>query len=183
MGANYRTSVWDDPAKIAKLRELWERGVSASLIAAQIGGVTRNAVLGKAFRLRLPMRVAVVRKAWTRPTRRKGPERRRETLHLVPKPRKSRLAELLCEPLPAAAPDDVARLTLMDLEREHCRWPVGDPKDAGFGFCGCRAYAGLPYCETHVRRAYTPATLKTEPGPSFNVSIRQRRPAREMADA
>lgn len=172
------------PERTDKLKTLWNKGISASLIAGQLGGVSRNAVLGKAFRLKLPMRVAVVRKAWTAPQRRKGPERRREMALLMPKGKpKSKLAELLAEPLPPPDVSDVARVSLADLERHHCRFPVGDPKLADFGFCGCRPFPGSVYCEAHARRAYTPATLRTEPGPSFNVSIRNRTPNRELVDA
>ena len=166
------------PERTDKLKTLWNKGISASLIAGQLGGISRNAVLGKAFRLKLPMRVAVVRKAWP------APQRRREMALLMPKGKpKSKLAELLAEPLPPPDVSDVARVSLADLERHHCRFPVGDPKLSDFGFCGCRPFPGSVYCEAHARRAYTPATLKTEPGPSFNVSIRQRRPARELINA
>ena len=168
------------PERTDKLKTLWNKGISASLIAGQLGGVSRNAVLGKAFRLKLPMRVAVVRKAWTAPQRRKGPERRRETILLMPKAKpKSKLAELLAEAIPPPAENDVARVSLMDLERHHCRWPVGEPTQ---GFCGCKPYPGLPYCEPHARRAFTPVALKPK-GPSFDVNIKKRWSERSLVDA
>lgn len=166
------------------LKTLWNKGYSASIIADMLGGVSRNAVLGKAFRLKLPMRVPSQRKAWTAPQRRKGPERRRETILLMPKGKpKSKLAELLAEPLPPNDAADIARVSLMELERHHCRFPVGDPKQPTFGFCGCKPFPGLPYCEHHARRAFAPAALRPAGGPSFNVSIRNRTPNREFVDA
>lgn len=178
---------WTDE-RTTMLEALWNKGYSASIIADKLGGVSRNAVLGKAFRLKLPMRVPSQRKAWTAPQRRKGPERRRETILLMPKGKpKSKLAELLAEAIPPPAENDVARVSLMDLERHHCRFPVGDPKLADFGFCGCKPFPGSPYCEAHARRAYTPTALKAEPGPGFNVGIRNRTPdkapVRSLVDA
>lgn len=43
---------WTDE-RVELLKKLWAEGFSASQIAAQLGGVTRNAVIGKAHRLKL----------------------------------------------------------------------------------------------------------------------------------
>src|ERR1700709_1202951 len=43
---------WSDD-RVEQLKKLWEGGLSASQIAAELGNVTRNAVIGKVHRLRL----------------------------------------------------------------------------------------------------------------------------------
>lgn len=55
----------------------------------------------------------------------------------------------------AWAPDSV--VALAELAEDGCRWPVGEPKAEGFGFCGCTKAGGYPYCDTHVRAAYVAA--------------------------
>ena len=47
---------WSDE-KVAKLKELWGSGKTASQIAEIIGGVSRNAVIGKSFRLNLSAKI------------------------------------------------------------------------------------------------------------------------------
>lgn len=68
------------PADCDLLRKLWGEGLSASEIAKQIGGVTRNAVIGKKWRLGLPPRQTTTSarqgKPWT-PARREASERSR----------------------------------------------------------------------------------------------------------
>lgn len=172
MGSNNRPSIWNDSAKVELAKSLFEAGATASQAAARIGGMTRNAIIGKWHRMglvRAPKQRSLMRA--------KKPITRKEKIARTPK----RLPPtFFAEPLPPPDTTDIARVALMDLERHHCRWPVGEPTQ---GFCGCKPYPGLPYCEPHARRAYTPATLRSEPGPSFNVSIRNRTPSRELVDA
>ena len=35
-----------------------------------------------------------------------------------------------------------------------CLWPIGDPGDSDFHFCGEVEQAGKPYCPEHCARAY-----------------------------
>ena len=51
-------------------------------------------------------------------------------------------------------------LPLRQLRDDQCRWPIGDPKEAGFGFCGCQKAAGIPYCGHHAAIAYNPAARR-----------------------
>jgi GcrA cell cycle regulator len=175
MGTNNRWSIWRDAAKLEMARELFYAGASASETALRIGGVSRNAVIGKWHRLglvRAPKQRSRLRSEGSRTARRK------EKIARTPK----RLPPaFFAEPLPPPVETDIARVSFADLDRHHCRFPVGDPKDATFGFCGCKPMLGLAYCEAHARRAFTPATLKSEDRPSFNVSI--RKPARELVNA
>ncbi len=48
------------------------------------------------------------------------------------------------------------RKSIQTLTEQHCRWPIGDPQQADFHFCGKGKVPGLPYCEFHARRAYQP---------------------------
>ncbi|MPZ57593.1 MAG: GcrA cell cycle regulator [Rhizobiales bacterium] len=160
---------WTDE-RVALLKRLWADGLSASQIAAELHHVTRNAVIGKVHRLGLSGRA-------------KSPSSR------MPRPRKPRASRLaprlawrgntaLAESLaPDAEPEIIAdnvipfgqRRTLLELNSEHCRWPIGDPQVEDFYFCGGRAIGAvpavqhdgvveIPYCAWHARMAYRPPT-------------------------
>lgn len=147
---------WTDD-RIEKLRKLWADGLSASECARHIGGgFSRNAVIGKVTRLGLPGRKVKVRRPandrWNTEDRR---------MERGEKPFKQAVIRAKpnwrAEALPDTPATDVATITsILDLEPHHCRWPIGDPKQHGFGFCGCKKVEGLPYCNAHARRAYAP---------------------------
>ena len=152
---------WDDE-RIALLTRLWTEGLSASSIASRLGGVTRNAVIGKVHRLGLstpapapkvkrPAKAADVARrrppSQSRPVKGASPAQKpvaRPTP--APKPR------LVVFPKPEAAPA-AARVTLLQLKDHMCRWPEGDPKTPDFRFCGARRAGDLPYCARHARLA------------------------------
>lgn len=152
----------------AKLKKLWAEGLSASQCAEAFGGVTRHAVLAKCDRLRK-------RGDPDAPARRDGDLAKARTL----KERSARTSAMLAAKRKAGGPrptwdvgrkpvvvepyvergdDGVApkskQVTLSDLENHHCRWPIGDPRQTSFKFCGCNRVPGLSYCESHARRAY-----------------------------
>ena len=158
---------WTDD-RVEILKKLWSEGFSASQIAAEMGGVTRNAVIGKVHRLGLSGRGK---------TNAPGAARPRKPRPLgtpVPSaPAAARGNTVLAArfaPRPEVAPslpevrldEDVVipfseRVTIMELREFMCRWPMGDPTRPDFRFCGGRAIAGLPYCTHHARIAYQPA--------------------------
>jgi len=147
--------------RIEVVLRLWREGQSASLIAQQVGGTTRNAVLGKLHRMKIDTHRDV-------PTRRKKGGFRRSRKRARPsKPPvpaavsalAAALADAPIEPLPVMTDKPAPagqRRTLLDLEAHHCRWPIGDVHDADFHFCGATKVAGLSYCLAHARRAYQP---------------------------
>jgi GcrA cell cycle regulator len=141
--------------RVERLKTLWTEGQSASAIAATLGEVTRNAVIGKVHRLGLAGRAGTSRRGRTArhsPLRHSARPRPRRAHGAVPKPVSSpRAKPLLLELGPAPEiPVTVARLTA-----ETCRWPEGDPKLAGFHFCGRpKAEAPGPYCGVHAAIAY-----------------------------
>lgn len=61
----------------------------------------------------------------------------------------------------ASEPEPMVRATLLSINDRMCKWPVGDPGEAGFHFCGRRAQTGMPYCQDHARIAYQAATPKS----------------------
>lgn len=156
---------WTDE-RVTLLRHLWEEGQSASKIAAQLGGVTRNAVIGKVHRLGLSGRLV-------KPLEDAAAERRKPAEEIevaisvveaeAPEPvaiLPHRPASDFPPPAPAADPCPLAvsqRVTIMDLRESMCRWPLGDPTTPEFGFCGARSITGLPYCTHHAQIAYQPA--------------------------
>jgi GcrA cell cycle regulator len=159
---------WTDE-RVELLKKLWSDGLSASQIAAQMGGVTRNAVIGKVHRLGLSGR-AKTSTAPAQPRPRKPaarppshPMSHRPATHggaalaphlrVAPQPQPEPLVEI---------DEDVAipfseRVTIMELRDSMCRWPMGDPTTPEFRFCGGKAITGLPYCPHHSRIAYQPA--------------------------
>jgi len=153
--------------RIELLTKLWTEGLSASQIAAELGGsMSRNAVLGKANRLGLTHGAA---KGIGTPRPRKPsppePAPGTETFSLQdPSP-----AAMMTSPQPAAPPTPLPPregavaprsegVTIMELREAMCRWPLGDPTTPAFRYCGAGAVEGLPYCPHHAQIAYQPAT-------------------------
>ena len=169
-----RTDSWT-AERIDSLRKLWAQGETAAAIAARLGGLSRSAVLGKIFRLRLDG-------ASTKPNKQSG--RKAKTA----KKRKSqaKAAGAASPPQPASpiadffarrrrgarngamtSPPEVvsSHKTLFELTNNTCRWPHGRPGSRTFFFCGAAGAdleRGIPYCESHMRRAYTVPELAAE---------------------
>jgi len=51
---------------------------------------------------------------------------------------------------------------LMDLKTNTCHWPIGEPTDKDFHFCGKPTATGKPYCPEHCSIAYTSLKELTE---------------------
>ncbi len=144
---------WTDE-RVERLKALWIEGLSAAQIARQLGGVTRNAVIGKVHRLGLSGRAAPSRPGRAAPStpraRRTTPVRARPTAArrtLAPPRKPARAHE------PAAPPEGPGLATAATLGAHMCRWPIGDPKAADFTFCGRRVDDHGPYCRDHHRIA------------------------------
>jgi hypothetical protein len=52
---------------------------------------------------------------------------------------------------------------LLNLEKQDCRWPIGEPRHPDFHFCGARQLANRPYCELHWRMAFQPTRPRNQP--------------------
>lgn len=154
---------WNDE-RVELLKKLWSDGLSASQIAGRLGGVTRNAVIGKVHRLGLSGRATTSRMKSHRPrTRPQNPTAKR-----LMKPRFAATGNpalrnlYLGDTEPYTPPAEDVEIPLKErkyiqtLTEACCRWPIGDPQQADFHFCGKKKVAGLPYCELHARRAFQP---------------------------
>jgi GcrA cell cycle regulator len=160
--------------RVELLKKLWSDGLSASQIAGRLGEVTRNAVIGKVHRLGLAGRATTSRVRSARPRNRMAHlplrpsrvqyrthgnvalkpvydtiERPMVALSIVPK--------YIEEPADMPAP---LRLPLLDLRESSCRWPIGDPQDENFYFCGHQKRTGSSYCEHHAKVAFQPAARR-----------------------
>jgi GcrA cell cycle regulator len=182
---------WTDE-RVEQLKVMWNDGKSASQIAKALGGVTRNAVIGKVHRLGLSNRSAGPGKNEAKPGEAPAPE-------IVPES-ESEAADAEAEaeaadaslqreapkrpqpplqPLPMALPvvpevnaealanlgeieKRARRLNLMQLTERTCKWPIGDPATDDFWFCGLPAQAGKPYCEAHVAVAFQPMSSRRD---------------------
>jgi GcrA cell cycle regulator len=63
-----------------------------------------------------------------------------------------------------------AQRAILELERDACKWPIGDPVDVDFRFCGARQRDGASYCEAHCRDAYQPRGVRREAAKVRRVS-------------
>lgn len=167
--------------RVELLKKRWAEGLSASQIAAELGGVTRNAVIGKVHRLGLsgraksaPSGVSRLRAKPAQTVRRPQASAPRETSYGVHGGGGGgvhgnvALASAAPAPRPTPAPRVVPiglvetalvceRVTIMELRENMCRWPLGDPSQTDFRFCGGRCSPGDPYCTHHASIAYQPA--------------------------
>ncbi len=149
---------WTDE-RVELLKKLWQDGLSASQIAKQLGGVTRNAVIGKVHRLGLSGRATP-----SKPQRTvfKAPRPARVVTSTPSAPR--RLAEPSHHhhhaPAPVRLLDEApGTATVLTLGAHMCKWPIGDPALDNFTFCGRRTDEG-PYCHEHAQVAYQPPQAK-----------------------
>ncbi|MCC0007602.1 MAG: GcrA cell cycle regulator [Hyphomicrobiaceae bacterium] len=170
---------WTDE-RVELLKKLWSEGLSASQIASRIGGVSRNAVIGKVHRLGLSGRATTTRMKSHRPRPRmatatassataKRPQKPQRFAQ-VGNPALRALYQPDAEPFVPSQEELVIplkeRKSIQTLTECNCRWPIGDPQHADFHFCGKTKVAGLPYCEFHARRAYQPPqTRRRDPVP------------------
>jgi GcrA cell cycle regulator len=139
--------MWTDE-RVDQLKSLWTEGLSASQIARALGGVTRNAVIGKVHRLGLAGRAAPTR--IDRPRLPSAPR-----LHL--RSREPELPVVEEEPIKL---EDGSFVGVMAINDRMCRWPIGDPSAEEFHFCGRNPKSGSPYCDAHARKAYQPQQIR-----------------------
>jgi GcrA cell cycle regulator len=163
---------WTDE-RVERLKSLWLEGLSASQIAAELGGVTRNAVIGKVHRLGLsgrakpqsPRATTHQPRARSNGTGRSAPSAPRPprpmTIGNVALKTEAR-AEARPERAPAPeieeGPITYERITILNLTEATCKWPVGDPGRPDFFFCGRKSDTSGPYCGYHARIAYQPSS-------------------------
>lgn len=149
---------WTDD-RVEHLKKLWEAGLSASQIASELGNMTRNAVIGKVHRLGLTGRAKSPSSGVPR-QRKVRPAQHMMRINRPVSRGNTALAQAFAveaEPEPVLYDNVVPmsqRVNLMELRETTCHWPVGDPGNEDFFFCGGKALEKLPYCAHHSRVAY-----------------------------
>lgn len=151
---------WTDD-RVDLLKKLWAEGLSASQIAGRLGSVTRNAVIGKVHRLGLSGRATTSRMKSHRPRQRMAAKRLAKSRYATignPALRALYNAEtnVYLPPTEELVIPIAERKSIQTLTEVTCRWPIGDPQNTEFHFCGKNKVPGLPYCEVHARRAFQP---------------------------
>jgi GcrA cell cycle regulator len=181
---------WTDE-RVETLKKMWADGQSASQIAKELGGVTRNAVIGKVHRLGLsnrngsgakPEEEAPAEAAPAKPAaaaamaeavapaaepvaeRSPVPMRRPIVPAGQPLPPQPSANEISPEALASVREVEkkARKISLMELTERTCKWPIGDPATPDFWFCGLPVQPGKPYCEAHVGVAFQPMSARRD---------------------
>ncbi len=143
---------WTDE-KVNKLKELWGKGQTASQIAEIIGGVSRNAVIGKAHRLNLSSKIKT----------RASVQIQRNSLktdnnQIKLKGRRSKFRSFLLD----KNFEPAKNLTLEELTEETCKYMEGDPDEKDSRFCGRKNVDKFSYCPLHLMIVFQPKGKKEE---------------------
>jgi GcrA cell cycle regulator len=181
---------WTDE-RVETLKRMWNEGQSASQIAKELGGVTRNAVIGKVHRLGLSNRVGAAptpAPAAGKPAkepREAAPEVSQADVADAPERVEKPSPPVIRKPVitagqplpPQPAANEIspealasvrevekkaARISLMELTERTCKWPIGDPATDNFWFCGLAVQPGKPYCDAHVGVAFQPMSARRD---------------------
>ncbi len=139
--------------KVNKLKELWGKGSTASQIAEILGGVSRNAVIGKAHRLNLSIKVKAKSKSQILKNSNKN-----ESSTLKLKSRRGKFKSLLLD----ANFEPAKNLTLEELNDETCKYMEGNPNEKDASFCGRKNVEKFSYCPLHLMIVFQPKGKKEE---------------------
>lgn len=146
---------------VEELKTLHEKGVAYSEIARRLGCGSRNAVIGKVHRM-----------GWER----RGPRGPSTCGVTIPKPQKKAVQRRYKpKPVHPAKEIDGHHITILELAEGMCRWPVGDPLEDDFHFCGNETREGSSYCAGHHSLAYRPYTgQRKDQGRDWDVDRHKR---------
>ena len=141
--------------KVAKLKELWGKGNTASQIAEIIGGLSRNAVIGKAHMLNLSAKIKTRAATSSQNFDNSINEKNIQTPR---RGRKNKFKSLIIEK--DFEPENPKQLE--ELDENSCKWPIGHPDEKSFYFCGRSSLKDFSYCKLHLLYAYQPKGKKDE---------------------
>ena len=144
---------WNEE-KVNKLKELWGKGNTASQIAEIIGGISRNAVIGKAHRLNLSAKI----KTRTATSNQSYESSLEEKSNKAKRGRKNKFKSLIIEK--DFEPENPKQLE--ELDENSCKWPIGHPDEESFYFCGRSSLKDFSYCKLHLLYAFQPKGKKEE---------------------
>ena len=167
---------WTDEM-VETLKKLWDEGVTTGEIGRRLG-ISKNSIVGKVHRLGLSGRPSPIKKKSDTPAK-PAPKAEKPEPKPVEKPIERPVAKKstveIITPLPdeeddiklarsiniaSTEPSKNGNLSLTELDNHTCRWPIGDPKDDNFHFCGKKVRLGQTYCEEHSAIAYVKPTKK-----------------------
>jgi GcrA cell cycle regulator len=144
---------WNEE-KVAKLKELWGKSNTASQIAQILGGISRNAVIGKAHRLNLSSKIKTrnvsQNQSFPNLTEADNTKQRRG--------KRSKFQSLIIEK--DFEPENPKKLE--ELDENSCKWPIGHPEEENFYFCGRSSLKDFSYCKLHLLYAYQPKGKKED---------------------
>lgn len=144
---------WTDEM-VEGLRQMWDEGLTANEIAKRLG-VSKNSIVGKVHRLCLKARPSpikrkdVVEETVVDNVQEVVPETEvvvEKTIEVTVKKNKKS--------------EKNGNIKLVELDSHTCRWPLGDPRDDDFCFCGKKIRLGQTYCDEHSAQAYVKAIKK-----------------------
>ena len=141
--------------KVESLKKLWGSGKTASQIAEIIGGISRNAVIGKAHRLNLSAKIKTRAAASSQNFDNSNSEK---IIQTSKKGRKSKFRSLIIEK--DFEPENPKQLE--ELDESTCKWPIGHPDEKSFYFCGRSSLKEFSYCRLHLLYAYQTKSDKKE---------------------
>tara|TARA_Y100000816_G_scaffold9726_1_gene6256 strand:- start:9321 stop:9806 length:486 start_codon:yes stop_codon:yes gene_type:complete len=140
---------WTDE-KVAKLKELWGKGSTASQIAEILGGVSRNAVIGKAHRLNLSGKIIAKKSSNNQKINKSNTN--------FKKVRRGRFKSIIIDK--DFEPENPKQLE--ELDDKSCKWPIGHPNEKNFYFCGRTSLKDFSYCKLHLLYAFQPKNKKDD---------------------
>ena len=141
--------------KVKILKDLWGKGKTASQIAEIIGGISRNAVIGKAHRLNLS---AKIKTRTATSSKNFDSSINEKNIQAVKRGRKSKFKSLIIEK--DFEPENPKQLE--ELDENSCKWPIGHPDEKSFYFCGRSSLKDFSYCKLHLLYAYQPKGKKED---------------------
>mgnify|MGYP001166783013 CR=1 FL=1 len=141
---------WTDE-KVAKLKDLWGKGSTASQIAEILGGVSRNAVIGKAHRLNLSGKIIAKKNSSNQKINKSNSLNSKKVT-------RGRFKSIIIDK--DFEPENPKQLE--ELDEKSCKWPIGHPNEKNFYFCGRTSLKDFSYCKLHILYAFQPKNKKDE---------------------